>query len=79
MIFEPRYAEKVKMSDKINEQQLAEFQKHSSYPSLLDASFNVKGHSIVCTPQDAVTTYLSTQLDLLFIGNFMVVKKDGKL
>jgi carbamoyltransferase len=44
-------------------------------PILLNTSFNAAGEPIVCTPADAVRTFLSTDLDLLAIGSFIVTKQ----
>jgi carbamoyltransferase len=43
-------------------------------PILLNTSFNDAGEPIVCTPRDALKTFLSTDLDLLAIGPFLVSK-----
>jgi carbamoyltransferase len=43
-------------------------------PILLNTSFNDAGEPIVCTPADAVRTFLSTSLDLLAIGPFLAKK-----
>jgi carbamoyltransferase len=39
---------------------------------LLNTSFNVKGQPIVCTPDEALDTFLLAQLDLLVMGNLIV-------
>jgi natural product biosynthesis luciferase-like monooxygenase protein len=56
-------------------QLLNEFAKHSDIPVLLNTSFNVRGQPIVCTPQEAIETYLAAKLDVLVIGNFIVTPK----
>jgi carbamoyltransferase len=43
-------------------------------PILLNTSFNDAGEPIVCTPADALRTFLATDLDLLAIGSFLVTK-----
>lgn len=43
-------------------------------PVLLNTSFNVMGEPIVCTPQDAINTFLKSGLDYLVIGNFIIKK-----
>lgn len=43
-------------------------------PVLLNTSFNVMGKPIVCTPQDAINTFLKSGLDYLVIGNFIIKK-----
>ncbi len=51
---------------------LNEFQKFSGMPVLLNTSFNVKGQPIVCTPKEALDTFLYANLDALVIGNTLV-------
>jgi carbamoyltransferase len=52
---------------------LDEFGKLSGMPILLNTSFNVRGQPIVCTPAEAVDTFLAAELDALVIGNHLVV------
>jgi carbamoyltransferase len=51
-----------------------DFEKLSNIPVILNTSFNVKGQPIVCSPFDAVNTFLDTEIDALFINNFYVRK-----
>lgn len=44
-------------------------------PVLLNTSFNVMGEPIVCTPKDAIKTFLNSGLDYLVIGYFIVKKE----
>jgi carbamoyltransferase len=50
------------------------FASLTGVPILLNTSFNAAGEPIVCTPADALRTFLSTGLDLLAIGPFVVTK-----
>ncbi|HJO95435.1 MAG TPA: carbamoyltransferase C-terminal domain-containing protein [Victivallales bacterium] len=52
---------------------LIEFEHITGYAVLLNTSFNVR-EPIVCTPQDAVDTYLKTELDGLIIGDYYTFK-----
>jgi natural product biosynthesis luciferase-like monooxygenase protein len=54
---------------------LNEFSKHSGISVLLNTSFNVRGQPIVCTPQEAIETFLMAKLDVLVMGNFLVLPK----
>lgn len=54
-------------------QLLHKFEALSGIPMLLNTSFNVKGQPIVCTPQEAVSTFLHANLDALVIGNDLVL------
>jgi carbamoyltransferase len=41
---------------------------------LLNTSFNLKGEAIVCTPEDAVSTFLRSGIDVLVLGNLVTEK-----
>ena len=45
---------------------------------LVNTSFNVRGESIVCTPEDAFKCFMGTELDILVIENLYLIKKDQK-
>jgi carbamoyltransferase len=51
---------------------LDEFGKLTGFPMLLNTSFNMRGQPIVCTPQEAIDTFLTAQLDLLVMGNQLI-------
>jgi carbamoyltransferase len=55
------------------------FGRRTGVPVVLNTSFNVRGEPIVCTPQDAIRCFLSTDIDLLAIENFVVSKKAGRV
>jgi len=57
-------------------QLLSEFGKLTGLPILLNTSFNVRGQPIVCTPKEAIDTFLWANLDALVIGNYLLVCKD---
>jgi carbamoyltransferase len=42
---------------------------------LINTSFNIKDEPIVCTPADAYNCYVKTEMDYLFLGNFILTKK----
>ena len=52
---------------------LNEFGKLTGLPILLNTSFNLRGQPIVCTPREAIDTFLTAQLDALMIGDQLVV------
>lgn len=54
--------------------QIAE--ERSGPPVLLNTSFNVAGQPIVETPQEAIETFLGTDIDYLLIENVWITKKD---
>jgi carbamoyltransferase len=41
-------------------------------PSLINTSFNMHGEPIVCTPQDALRSFLQGDLEYLALGNWLV-------
>jgi carbamoyltransferase len=43
-------------------------------PLILNTSFNVKGEPIVCTPADAIKCFLTTEIDYLLLGNYLIKK-----
>jgi carbamoyltransferase len=47
-----------------------EFYQITGIPGILNTSYNVQ-EPIVCTPQDAVSTFLRTEVDLLVIDDFI--------
>ena len=55
---------------------LKEFQSSTQCPVLVNTSFNVRGEPIVCSPKDAISCFLRTNLDSLVIGSFMVRREE---
>ena len=53
---------------------LLELRSRGKPPVLLNTSFNTDGYPIVETPQDAITCFLASRLDLLIIGGYVVEK-----
>ena len=45
---------------------------------IVNTSFNVRGEPIVCTPEDAYTCFMRTQMDYLVMGNYLLDKKEQK-
>ncbi len=55
------------------------FRQRTGVPIVLNTSFNVRGEPIVCTPEDAIRCFLSTDIDVLVMEGYMVAKKAGKV
>ena len=53
---------------------IQEFRKITGVPILVNTSFNLNGEPIVCDPNDAIRTFFSCGLDILVIGNYVVLK-----
>jgi carbamoyltransferase len=51
---------------------IARFEELTGVPVVLNTSFNLKGEPIVCTPEDALKTFLKTGLDGVFLGDYFV-------
>jgi carbamoyltransferase len=52
------------------------FFKRTGCPMLVNTSFNVRGEPIVCDPKDAYRCFMGTDLDVLVIGDFFLVKSE---
>lgn len=50
------------------------FADNTGCPVIINTSFNVRGEPIVCTPQDAYTCFMRTEMDVLVMGNFILYK-----
>lgn len=57
-------------------QLIKSFKDLTNYGLIVNTSFNVRGEPIVCTPQDAYTCFMRTEMDYLVIGNFLLSKKE---
>ena len=55
---------------------LKEFKNYTGCSVLINTSFNVRGEPIVCSPKDAYECFMSTNLDYLAIGNYLLCKKE---
>ena len=53
---------------------IAEFEKLTGVPVVLNTSFSVEEEPIVCTPKDALRSFYTTGIDDLVIGNFLLSK-----
>jgi carbamoyltransferase len=55
---------------------IAEFEKITGVPIVINTSFNVRGEPIVCTPHDAYLCFMRTNMDQLVLGHHLLDKKD---
>ena len=53
---------------------LEAFDRLTGCPVLVNTSFNVRGEPIVCTPEDAYRCFLATDMDVLVLEDFVIVK-----
>lgn len=54
---------------------LRAFKLKTGVPILVNTSFNTRGKPIVCTPRDAIESFISSPLDALAIGPFLIEKE----
>ena len=52
------------------------FYQRTGCPVIINTSFNVRGEPIVCSPQDAYTCFMRTEMEYLIMGSFLLDKRD---
>ncbi len=55
---------------------ISKFKEKTGCPILVNTSFNVRGEPMVCTPTDAFKCFMGTDLDVLAIGNYFLIKEE---
>jgi len=55
---------------------LSAFYKRTGCPVLINTSMNVRGEPIVNSPEDAYACFMRTHMDVLVLGNFVLLKED---
>jgi carbamoyltransferase len=53
---------------------MSRFYSLTGSPVIVNTSFNVRGEPIVCTPEDAYKCFMFTHLDVLVLGNRLLLK-----
>jgi carbamoyltransferase len=53
---------------------IAEFDRLTGVPIMLNTSFNLNGEPVVMTPEDAIRTFYTCALDVLYLGNVRIAK-----
>ncbi len=54
---------------------IQQFYEKTGCPVIINTSFNVRGEPIVCSPRDAFTCFMRTQMDYLVMGPYLLDKK----
>lgn len=54
---------------------LSKFMHKTKCPVIINTSFNVRGEPIVCTCEDAYRCFMMTDIDVLILGNRLLLKK----
>jgi carbamoyltransferase len=52
------------------------FYDKTGCPMVCNTSFNVRGEPIVLSPQDAYECFMSNEMDVLILENYVILKKD---
>ena len=55
---------------------LESFRQRTGCPMLANTSFNAKDEPIVCTPEDAYRCFMGCEMDLLVLGNRVLIKEE---
>ncbi|MBP7416640.1 MAG: carbamoyltransferase [Pyrinomonadaceae bacterium] len=55
---------------------IAKFGDITGTPVLINTSFNVRGEPIVCTPEDAFRCFMRTEMDVLVVGDILLLKSE---
>ncbi len=53
------------------------FERETGVPVILNTSFNLKGEPIVNRPEEAISTFLRSEMDALVMGSIVVSKSGG--
>ncbi len=53
---------------------ITKFKEKTGCSVVINTSFNVRGEPIVCSPKDAFKCFMGTDLDLLLVGNCLLIK-----
>ena len=55
---------------------IAAFDRRTGCPVIINTSFNVRGEPIVCSPDDAYLCFMRTNMDVLVLGNQILLKQE---
>jgi len=55
---------------------ISRFYELTGCPLVVNTSFNVRGEPIVCSPEDAFRCFMGTELDVLAVGDFLLLKEE---
>lgn len=53
---------------------LQAFDARTGVPLVLNTSFNLNGEPVVCAPEDAIRSFYTCALDVLYLGNVRITK-----
>ena len=55
---------------------ISKFKEKTGCPIVVNTSFNVRGEPIICSPTDAFKCFMGTDLDVLAVGNYLLIKEN---
>lgn len=55
---------------------IKKFEERTGCAAIVNTSFNVRGEPIVCTPEDSYKCFMRTEMDILVIENFLLIKEE---
>lgn len=55
---------------------ISAFKKITGHSTIINTSFNVRGEPIVRTPEEAYHCFMNTEMDILVMGNFLLLKEE---
>ena len=55
---------------------ISRFKDLTGCPVVVNTSFNVRGEPIVCTPEDAFRCFMGSEIDVLAVGNCLLLKEE---
>ncbi len=55
---------------------LQRFESKTGCPVVINTSFNVRGEPIVCTPEEAYHCFMATNMDMLVMENYVLLKDE---
>ena len=55
---------------------ISKFKEKTGCPIVVNTSFNVRGEPIICSPTDAFKCFMGTEMDVLAVGSFLLLKED---
>jgi len=58
---------------------ISEFEKLTGCAVIVNTSFNVRGEPIICSPEDAYKCFMRTEMDVLVLEKFMLLKEEQPL
>ncbi|NIP19473.1 MAG: hypothetical protein GWM87_15920, partial [Xanthomonadales bacterium] len=55
---------------------IRQFEEATGCPMLVNTSFNIRGEPIVCTPEQAYRCFMRTEMDVLVLDRFVLLKSE---